>query len=403
MFKGLFMDEIRFFMEESLISVEATENIREAALKMRHHSISAVLIGADGNFTGLLTDTDLCRKFAAKNGDPDHTIVSSMSTNPIISLDVEGSMEEAYHCMRSNNIRHLGVTENNVMVGILSIKDFANYYHNKFSNEAGEKGEIEYFMKGPPLSIESDDTVLKAAQKMAKNKVGCLIVTEKGKVTGTFSESALTMDVIAAGRPLNTTPLSAIMVRPLITIDSSRFMTDAYQKMRDNNIRHLTISRGNKIVGILSIKDFANYYNFKFSQSQNKEDQVGNYMQEHMEKIIESTSIHQAAKIMKEKKIGSLLVCCGEEITGIVTEEIFTRKVLGDNLNPDTTLVSELMDKPTTINSTQSMDSALNCMHQNDVRYLVVTEDNKTKGIISLKDLTIYFKHKFVTAQDIDE
>ncbi|MBT5652458.1 MAG: CBS domain-containing protein [Nitrospina sp.] len=91
------------------------------------------------------------------------------------------------------------------------------------------------------------------------------------------------------------------------------------------------------------------------------------------------------------------------EITGIVTEEIFTRKVLGENLNPETTLVSELMENPTTIKSIQSMDSALSCMHKNDVRYLAVTESNKIKGIISLKDLTIYYKNKFITSQDIDE
>ena len=106
---------------------------------------------------------------------------------------------------------------------------------------------------------------------------------------------------------------------------------------------------------------------------------------------------------MKENKIGSLLTTRNEKIKGIVTEEIFTRKVLGDNLNPETTLVSELMEKPTTIKSVQSMDSALSCMHKNDVRYLAVTESNKIKGIISLKDLTIYYKNKFITSQDIDE
>ena len=54
---------------------------------------------------------------------------------------------------------------------------------------------------------------------------------------------------------------------------------------------------------------------------------------------------------MKENKIGSLLVTLNDDITGIVTEEIFTRKVLGDNLNPETTLVFEFMERPTTIKS----------------------------------------------------
>ena len=47
--------------------------------------------------------------------------------------------------MRNKNIRHLEVTEKDAMVGILPIKDFANYYHNKFYNETEEKGERRFF------------------------------------------------------------------------------------------------------------------------------------------------------------------------------------------------------------------------------------------------------------------
>ncbi|MBT3923731.1 MAG: CBS domain-containing protein [Nitrospina sp.] len=397
------MDEIRFFMEESLVTVEPGTSLREAAQKMRHHSISSVFIAKKENYLGLLTDTDLTRKLAAKNLDPDTTSASTISNNPIITLDASYSMEDAYECMRKNNIRHLGVTEKDKVIGILSVKDFANYFHNKYNQETDEKGEIQYFMNDSVLSIESGKTVLEAAQKMAKHKVGALIISEAGKVKGLFSESVLTMNVIAAGRPLDTTLLSEVVVLKLNTMDLNETMSNAYQKMRENNIRHLSISNGKKIIGILSIKDFANYYSFKHCQDQNQENQIGNYMRESLATVPESTSIQKAAQLMKENRIGSLFVTQKGEITGIVTEEIFTRKVLGENLNPETTLVSELMENPTTIKSAQSMDSALSCMHKNDVRYLAVTESNKIKGIISLKDLTIYYKNKFVTSQDINE
>ena len=127
------------------------------------------------------------------------------------------------------------------------------------------------------------------------------------------------------------------------------------------------------------------------------------FMEESLVSVEPTASIREAARLMKENKIGSLLVTLNDDITGIVMEEIFTRKGLADNLNPETTLVSELMEKPKTIKATQSMDSAFSCMHQNDARYLAVTEDNKIIGVISRKDLTIYYKHKFVTEQDIDE
>ena len=141
------------------------------------------------------------------------------------------------------------------------------------------------------------------------------------------------------------------MEESMVAVEPTASIREAAQKMRENNIRHLSISRGNKIVGILSIKDFANYYSFKYFQGKNQEDQIGNYMREKLETVPESTSIHKAARLMKENKIGSLLVTGNEDIAGIVTEEIFTRKVLADNLNPETTLVFELMERPTTIKS----------------------------------------------------
>ena len=75
------MGEIRFFMEESMVAVEPTASIREAAQKMRHHSISSILIGESGNYTGILTDTDLTRKFVAKILDPDHTERGALGSN----------------------------------------------------------------------------------------------------------------------------------------------------------------------------------------------------------------------------------------------------------------------------------------------------------------------------------
>ena len=111
------------------------------------------------------------------------------------------------------------------------------------------------------------------------------------------------------------------MEESMVAVEPTASIREASQKMRENNIRHLSISRGNKIVGILSIKDFANYYNFKFCQGKNQEDQVGHYIHEKLETVPESTSIHKTARLMKENKIDSLLVTRNDDITGIVRKE----------------------------------------------------------------------------------
>ncbi|MGK0180081.1 MAG: CBS domain-containing protein [Nitrospinales bacterium] len=402
--KEIFMDEIRYFMEESILSITPGATAKEAAELMRKNSISSLLVGEAGHYSGFLTDTDLTRKLVAKNRDPEQTSVAAIASASVISMDADRSMAEAYACMKEKNIRHLAISDNDNITGILSIKDFANYYHNKHSQQGGEeKGEIQYFMQNSIVNIESYETVLTAAQKMADKKVGALLVTEMGKAKGILSESALTMDVIAQGLDFASSKVSSVLSRQLVTIEQSQSMSDAYQLMRDKNVRHLFATRGKKIVGMLSIKDFANYYNFKFCKKLSDEDRVKHYMQENLETIDETLTVLQAAEILKDKEIGSLLVKEQENIIGIVTEEDFARNVLGNNLDPAKTTISQVMRIPCKLDENQHMDEALALMHENDVRYIAITSKSNVKGIISLKDLTVYYKQKYINTNELDE
>ncbi|MEK9629084.1 MAG: CBS domain-containing protein [Nitrospinota bacterium] len=397
------MEEVRYFMEETIATVDSDASVKEAAEIMRDNSISSLLVKHGGNYSGILTDTDLTRKLVARNLDPSQTSVSAIASKSLISIESDSTMAEAYDCMKQKNIRHLAITKNEKINGVLSIKDFANYYHNKHSGTGEDNGDIEYFMQSSVLNIESYETVLTAAEKMANRKVGALLVTEQGKGKGILSESTITMDIVAAGLDFANTKISSVLTRQIKTIDCSQTMSSAYQKMRENNVRHLFVTRGKKIAGMLSIRDFANYYNFKFCKQIDEEDRVRHYMQENLETIPETMSVQKAAEIMKEKEIGSLLVKDLEEVTGIVTEVDFTRAVLGSHLNPERTPVSKVMRSPLKLDETKPMDEALTMMHDNDTKYVAITNESKVVGIISLKDITIYYKHKYILANDMDE
>ena len=402
-FEETLMEEIRYYMEESILSITPGATAKEAAELMRKNSISSLLVGEVGSYSGFLTDTDLTRKLVSKNRDPEQTSVAAIASASVISMDADRSMADAYACMKERSIRHLAISDNDKIAGILSIKDFANYYHNKHSPDGDEKGEIQYFMQNSIVNIESYETILVAAQKMAEKKVGALLVTEMGKAKGILSESAITMDVIAQGLDVATNKVSSILSRQLVTIEYSQSMSAAYQLMRDKNVRHLFAIRGKKIVGMLSIKDFANYYNFKFCKKLSDEDRVKHYMQENLETIDETFTVLQAAELLKDKEIGSLLVKEQGNITGIVTEEDFARNVLGNNLDPAKTTIAQVMKIPCKLDENQHMDEALALMHEKDVRYIAITSESNVKGIISLKDLTVYYKQKYINTNELDE
>jgi signal-transduction protein with cAMP-binding, CBS, and nucleotidyltransferase domain len=49
-----------------------------------------------------------------------------------MTIDCEMTMVAGFLKMQQNNIRHLGITERGKIIGVISIKDIANYYVNKF-------------------------------------------------------------------------------------------------------------------------------------------------------------------------------------------------------------------------------------------------------------------------------
>ena len=81
---------------------------------------------------GIVTETDLARKVMSKGLEPESTIVEDIMTSPILSLDRYLPIEEANQFMHKNKIRHLGVTEEDKIVGILSVKDLVAFFSKEF-------------------------------------------------------------------------------------------------------------------------------------------------------------------------------------------------------------------------------------------------------------------------------
>jgi len=100
-------------------------------------------------------------------------------------------------------------------------------------------------------------------------------------------------------------------------------------------------------------------------------------------------TIQQAAEKMTQNKIGACVVLDGEKLVGILSERDILSKVVAKKMQPDTTIVKDVMTSAVqTIEQSASTDDALNFMHQGKFRHLpVVDESGKVVGILSVRDL----------------
>ena len=105
------------------------------------------------------------------------------------------------------------------------------------------------------VSIEAGQTIANAAQLMAKQGIGSLMVTSDGKPVGILTERDILTRVVAEGVEPAKTYVRAVMSSPLITIQENASLADATILMHLKKIRHLLLVDDGKIVGILTDKD----------------------------------------------------------------------------------------------------------------------------------------------------
>ncbi|SMH57974.1 CBS domain-containing protein [Azospirillum agricola] len=100
-----------------------------------------------------------------------------------------------------------------------------------------------------------------------------------------------------------------------------------------------------------------------------------------------SATVRTAAHVMKEHRIGALMVVEGERLIGIFTERDALFRVLAGGLDPDRTRVGEVMTaEPTTVSPDQSVMHALHLMHEGGFRHLPVAERGMPAGMVSIRD-----------------
>lgn len=103
-------------------------------------------------------------------------------------------------------------------------------------------------------TIEDSSTIYQSAVKMAKLKIGSLIVVRKSKPVGILTEGDVSR-AVARGLESRKSPVKSVMGKPLITTTSDERVEDAAKIMAGSNIKKLPVVDDGKLVGIVTQTD----------------------------------------------------------------------------------------------------------------------------------------------------
>jgi CBS domain-containing protein len=104
--------------------------------------------------------------------------------------------------------------------------------------------------------IQRDETVYSAMKMMAEKDAGALLVMDEGKrIAGIISERDCTRKVEVEGRSSRETRVVAIMTEKVMYVEGSQPLEEVMALMIDKNIRHMPVMDGNKLLGVISMRD----------------------------------------------------------------------------------------------------------------------------------------------------
>jgi CBS domain-containing protein len=122
------MSAVASIMTKQPKSVSPTTSVVSAAKTMKSARVGSLFVKKGKQLVGIVTDTDIVRR-AVSSGKPlGKLTVEKIMTAPIRTIEASRPVDDAQDMMGDFSIRHLGVTQNGEIIGVVSVRDLLLHY-----------------------------------------------------------------------------------------------------------------------------------------------------------------------------------------------------------------------------------------------------------------------------------
>lgn len=116
------------------------------------------------------------------------------------------------------------------------------------------------------ITVNLTDTARTIANLMREKKIAAVLVTENNALVGIITERDMTCRVIADGLNPETTTAKEIMTPEPDTLHPDNSAAQAIKMMIERNYRHLPVTDGDTLVGMVSVRDLYAIYNSELEE-----------------------------------------------------------------------------------------------------------------------------------------
>lgn len=114
---------------------------------------------------------------------------------------------------------------------------------------------IRQLMTPTLVTVDAGTSAIDAAKLMRTHQIGSVFVERAHTIVGIVTETDIVRKVVAGDRVSYFVPVEQVMSTPVIGIEDHRPITEAADLMEAHRARHLAVTKGGQIVGVVSVRD----------------------------------------------------------------------------------------------------------------------------------------------------
>ena len=124
-------------------------------------------------------------------------------------------------------------------------------------------GQVRDIMQKNVVTIEHDKSALDAAKLISEKDISFLVIVKESKPIGVVTERDFVRKIDSEDKQSSKVSLSEIMSYKFRWVEPNTEIEDAVQKMVNNNIRRLIVLENEKLVGVITQTDLADFLRSK--------------------------------------------------------------------------------------------------------------------------------------------
>jgi CBS domain-containing protein len=271
----------------------------------------------------------------------------TLATKNLIWVAPSDRVDKAICLMEEHGFHHLPVIENGRVIGMLSDRDLLIAVGWKLEVERAVDGDpdsvigplqVREIMSSPAISLSPDTDVHSAARIMVNGKLHAFAIVKNDKPIGIVTSYDILKKVTGRSGPRTPAwlrrPVGRIMTTRLITIGPREPLHAAARMLRENRVRHLPVTVDGALLGMITDRDIRRTCGQGAIEDALAEErgafylgstQVIEVMSHEVVTATEGMTLLDACWRMVDRRIGSLPVCRGEIMVGMLTDSDLLR------------------------------------------------------------------------------